>query len=132
MKLPKAKVAAAVKAYNDAVKAGTLAQMNPPCTYKPEKAHPIAKAAFYAIPFQGGMTATFGGPLINVKAEVQNLERRSIPGSTPWAMPLAAFSSTTMRAVRSLVRRRFSGESQAKSLPSAPRLRSDHPWRKTK
>mgnify|MGYP000161093747 CR=1 FL=1 len=26
------------------------------------------------------MTATFGGPLINTKAEVQNLDRRSIPG----------------------------------------------------
>ncbi len=26
------------------------------------------------------MTATFGGPLINSKAEVQNLERKTIPG----------------------------------------------------
>ncbi|MCG5031783.1 FAD-binding protein [Mesosutterella sp. OilRF-GAM-744-9] len=64
--------------YNDALKNGTLGKMNPPCTYK--QPFPIAKAPFYAIPYEGGMTATFGGPLINTKAEVQNLEGRSIPG----------------------------------------------------
>ena len=76
--LPVERVTAVVKAYNEALKKGELDKMNPPCTYK--KPHPIAKAPFYAIPFQGGMTATFGGPLINTKAEVQNLDRRSIPG----------------------------------------------------
>lgn len=76
--LPAERVAAAVKAYNEALEKGTLGQMNPPCTYK--KPHPIAKAPFYAVPFQGGITATFGGPLINTKAEVQNLDRKSIPG----------------------------------------------------
>lgn len=76
--LPADRVTAVVKAYNEALEKGTLGEMNPPCTYK--KPHPIAKAPFYAVPFQGGMTATFGGPLINTKAEVQNLERRSIPG----------------------------------------------------
>ena len=78
VKLPAAKVAKVVKAYNDALAAGKLGEMNPPCTYK--KPHPVAKAPFYAIPFQGGMTATFGGPLINVKAEIQNLDGTSIPG----------------------------------------------------
>ncbi len=67
-----------VDVYNDAVKNGTLKDMNPPCTYP--KPFPIAKAPFYAIPFEGGMTATFGGPLINTKAEVQSLEGKSIPG----------------------------------------------------
>lgn len=76
--LPVERVTAVVKAYNDALKAGKLGEMNPPCTYK--KPHPIAKAPFYAIPFQGGMTATFGGPLINRKAEIQNLDGESIPG----------------------------------------------------
>ena len=60
-----------VKAYNDALAAGKLEDMVPPCTYK--KPHPVAKAPFYAVPFQGGMTATFGGPLINTKAEIQSL-----------------------------------------------------------
>ena len=63
---------------NEAVKSGKLGEMNPPCTYK--KPHEVAKAPFYAVPFQGGMTATFGGPLINVKAEIQNLDGTSIPG----------------------------------------------------
>ena len=64
--------------YNNAVKNGTLKQMNPPCSYP--KPFPIAKAPFFAIPYEGGMTATFGGPLINPKAEVQSLEGKSIPG----------------------------------------------------
>lgn len=76
--LPAERVTKVVKAYNDALEAGKLSEMNPPCTYK--KPHPVAKAPFYAVPFQGGMTATFGGPLINVKAEIQNLDGASIPG----------------------------------------------------
>ena len=67
-----------VDQYNEAQKNGTLKQMNPPCSYA--KSFPIAKAPFYAIPYEGGMTATFGGPLINTKAEIQNLEGKSIPG----------------------------------------------------
>jgi fumarate reductase flavoprotein subunit len=76
--LPADKVEKVVKEYNDAVKNNKLGEMNPPCTYK--KPHAVAKAPFYAVPFQGGMTATFGGPLINTKAEIQNLDGRSIPG----------------------------------------------------
>ena len=76
--LPVAKVKKVVDQYNEALKANKLDEMVPPCTYK--KPHPIAKAPFYAVPFQGGMTATFGGPLINTKAEVQNLDGESIKG----------------------------------------------------
>jgi flavocytochrome c len=76
--LPVAAVKANVEAYNKAIDAGTLGQLNPPNTYpKPIK---IEKAPFYAVPYEGGMTATFGGPLINTKAEVQTLEGRTIPG----------------------------------------------------
>lgn len=77
-KLPVERITALVKTYNEAVEKGTLASMTPACTYK--KPHPIVKAPFYAVPFQGGMTATFGGPLINAKAEIQNLDGESIPG----------------------------------------------------
>ena len=76
--LPEKNVVKEVKAYNDALAAGKLEEMVPPCTYK--KPHPVAKAPFYAVPFQGGMTATFGGPLINTKAEIQSLDGGSIPG----------------------------------------------------
>ena len=76
--LPEKNVVKEVKAYNDALAAGKLEEMVPPCTYK--KPHPVAKAPFYAVPFQGGMTATFGGPLINAKAEIQSLDGGSIPG----------------------------------------------------
>ena len=76
--LPAEKVKKAVDAYNEALKANKLGEMNPPCTYK--NPHPIAKAPFYAVPFQGGMTATFGGPLINTKAEIQDLDGKSIAG----------------------------------------------------
>ncbi len=76
--LPADKIVKVVDEYNKAVKEGKLGKMNPPNTYK--KPHLIEKAPFYAIPLQGGMTATFGGPLINTKAEVQNLDGKSIPG----------------------------------------------------
>lgn len=59
VKLPVEKVVKTIKEYNEAVKSGKLGEMNPPCTYK--KPHEVAKAPFYAVPFQGGMTATFGG-----------------------------------------------------------------------
>ena len=78
VKLPVERIQAIVKEYNEAVDKGTLEKMNPPCTYK--KPHKITKAPFYAVPFQGGMTATFGGPLINARAEIQNLDGQSIPG----------------------------------------------------
>lgn len=78
VKLPVEKVTKLVADYNARVEKGTLGEMNPPCTYKTP--HPIAKAPFYAVPFQGGLTATFGGPLINTKAEIQSMDGRSIPG----------------------------------------------------
>ncbi len=38
------------------------------------------KGPFYAFPFESGMTATFGGPKINIKAQVVNLEDEPIKG----------------------------------------------------
>lgn len=76
--LPPEATRASVDAFNRAVEAHSLEKLNPPNTYrKPAK---IEKAPFYAIPFEGGMTATFGGPLINTKAEVQDLDGNTIPG----------------------------------------------------
>jgi fumarate reductase flavoprotein subunit len=76
--LPPETLAKNVKAYNAAVDAGKLAELSPANTYrKPVK---LDKPPFYAVPYEGGMTATFGGPLINSKAEVQNLEGKTIKG----------------------------------------------------
>ena len=67
-----------VDSFNKAVDNGELSNLTSPNSYrKPQK---IEKAPFYAIPFSGDVTATFGGPLINSKSEVQNLERKIIPG----------------------------------------------------
>lgn len=76
--LPEQATVATVDEYNEALKAGKLGALTPPNTLKAPK--PIAKAPFYAFPYEGGMTATFGGPLINTRAEVINLEGRPIPG----------------------------------------------------
>ena len=40
----------------------------------------IEKAPFYIVPFQGGMTATFGGPLIDVNGRVRDTENQPIEG----------------------------------------------------
>ncbi len=76
--LDKAKLAALVKEYNAALKNKTLDKMTPPNTLPNPR--PILKPPFMAMPFQGGMTATFGGPLINTKAQVLNTENKVVNG----------------------------------------------------
>ena len=60
------------------MKSGETSKLSPVNTLP--KAPLIEKAPFYIVPFQGGMTATFGGPLINTKAEIQDLDGKSIAG----------------------------------------------------
>ncbi len=67
-----------VKLFNDAVKAGKAKELDPPYEY--DEPHALETGPFYMIPAAGGMASTFGGPKINVRAEVQNFEHRSIPG----------------------------------------------------
>lgn len=67
-----------VKVFNDAVKAGKAKELDPPYEY--DEPHALETGPFYMIPAAGGMASTFGGPKINVRAEVQNFEHRSIPG----------------------------------------------------
>ena len=67
-----------VKTYNEAVRAGMASRLAPPNTL--ESPRLINSPKFYAVPFQGGMTAAFGGPIINVKAQVLNQEHEAIPG----------------------------------------------------
>ncbi len=76
--LPVKAVAAAVNGYNDALKSNKLKELNPPCSYK--NPHAMDKAPFYAFPFEGGITATFGGPKINTNAQVVTWEDRPIKG----------------------------------------------------
>jgi fumarate reductase flavoprotein subunit len=64
--------------YNDAVRTNRTGELVPPNTL--EFPRPIRTPKFYAIPFRGGMTATFGGPSINVRAQVINTEDKIIPG----------------------------------------------------
>ena len=67
-----------VNEFNTALKGGKLKEMDPPCSL-PE-AKPLDKAPYYAFPFQGGITATFGGPKINKFAQVVNTEDVPING----------------------------------------------------
>lgn len=76
--LPPKAVVETIKAYNEAVKAGKADSLNPPNTL--EKPRLIEKAPFRCLPFQGGITATFGGPKISKKAEVLNMDDKPIPG----------------------------------------------------
>ena len=76
--LPVDAVKATVKAYNEAIAAGKGKTLTPVNTLP--KARTVEKAPFYIVPFQGGMTATFGGPLINVKGQVLDTENHVIDG----------------------------------------------------
>ncbi|MDY2868474.1 MAG: FAD-dependent oxidoreductase [Mesosutterella sp.] len=72
------KLSKIVKDYNSANDNNTRNKLVPPNTLP--KAWPVKKAPFYAVPFQGGMTATFGGPLVNTDAQVLDTESQPIPG----------------------------------------------------
>lgn len=76
--LPVDKVAETIAAYNKAVKEDKRAELTPPNTLP--KARTVEQGPFYIVPFQGGMTATFGGPLINVNGQVLDTENRPIEG----------------------------------------------------
>lgn len=78
MDVPAEALEATVKEYNKAVKAGKAGQLTPPNTLK--NAPVLEKGPFMAFPFQGGMTATFGGPKISEKSEILNTESHPIPG----------------------------------------------------
>ncbi|MCF0253808.1 MAG: FAD-dependent oxidoreductase, partial [Duodenibacillus sp.] len=58
--LPVEQTMKTVREYNEAVKAGKAAQLTPPNTL--EAPRTIEVGPFLILPFQGGMTATFGGP----------------------------------------------------------------------
>lgn len=67
-----------VEDYNVAVKAKKADQLTPPNTLEAPRL--IEKGPFMAFAFQGGMTATFGGPKIGSNGEVLNTENQPIPG----------------------------------------------------
>ena len=76
--LPEKAFKATLEGFNKAVAEKTTAKLSPACTLASPK--PVLKAPFYAVPFEGGMTTTYGGPKINTKAEVENLEGKVIKG----------------------------------------------------
>ncbi|MBM6705212.1 FAD-binding protein, partial [Sutterella massiliensis] len=67
-----------VKTFNEAIAKGEGAKLTPP--HNRRTPHPVATAPFYAIPMSGGIANTFGGPKINEKAEVVDLDDQPIKG----------------------------------------------------
>lgn len=76
--IPEKTLVKVVKDYNAAVKAKKATKLNPPNTLKEPRL--LTKPPFYAFPFMGGMTATFGGPKIDKDAQVLNTEGKPIAG----------------------------------------------------
>ena len=76
--LPAGEVAAEVAGYNKSVDEKNLAGLRPACSY--DKPYKIDRGPYYAFPFEGGMTATYGGPKIDTLARVINLENKPIAG----------------------------------------------------
>ncbi len=76
--IPADTLAATVKEYNEACRAGKGSTLKVKATM--EKPNIIDKPPFYGFEFSGGLTTTFGGPKINTKAEVLNLDGKAVPG----------------------------------------------------
>ena len=71
-------IAQTINEYNQAVKVGNASSLTPPNTL--DKPRLIEKPPFRCVPFQGGISATFGGPKFSVRGEVLNVENKPIPG----------------------------------------------------
>lgn len=71
-------VVRSVEEYNAAIEKHQGASLTPPNTNP--RARTVTKPPFIIVPFQGGMTATFGGPLINKHAQVYDTEGALIDG----------------------------------------------------
>lgn len=69
---------ASVKEFNEAIAKGTAKSLNPP--HNRRTPHPVSTAPFYAIPMSGGIANTYGGPKIDPKGRVVDLDDKPIPG----------------------------------------------------
>jgi fumarate reductase flavoprotein subunit len=78
--LPAAALAATVRAYNEAVAAGSTERLSPPRTATRHVPMPIASAPFHAIPVIAGITYTMGGILIDGEARVLRTDGLVIEG----------------------------------------------------
>lgn len=76
--IPPENLVATVREYNEAVKKGAAAKLNPP--YLVASPKPLETAPYYLIPVAGGICSTMGGIAINKKTEVLNNENKVIPG----------------------------------------------------
>lgn len=76
--LPVEALVRSVTEFNSAVQNNQTSKLTPACTLA--KPQGVLQAPFYAVPFEGGMTTTYGGPKITVKTEVTNLEGKVVPG----------------------------------------------------
>ena len=78
MGLPVLTLEKTIKEFNTAVHNGTVQNLVVPSSH--QRPYTIEKPPFFGFMYAGGMTATFGGPKINKKAEVINTEGLPIPG----------------------------------------------------
>ena len=69
---------ASVKEFNEAIAAGKAKSLNPP--HNRRTPHPVSTAPFYAIPMSGGIANTYGGPKIDPKGRVVDLDDKPISG----------------------------------------------------
>ncbi len=78
--LDRASLVAQVRAYNEAVRGGTLGSLSPARSTHKFEAFAIEKAPFYAFPAVAGVTYTMGGILVDADTHVQTPEGTSLPG----------------------------------------------------
>lgn len=69
-----------VRAYNEAVNSGRLADLSPARSVKEHKPMPIAVAPFHAVPLCAGLTLGMGGIAINAHAQALRTDGSIIPG----------------------------------------------------
>ncbi len=73
-------LARTVAAYNAAVDAQALADLDPPRTTATYAAHPVERPPFHAIPLCAGITVTMGGIAVDGAARVVRPDDTPIPG----------------------------------------------------
>jgi len=77
-KVPSHSLKQTLETFNEAVKSGRATKIEPPYSLKDPQ--PLETPPFYAIPYAGGFTTSFGGIAIDTKGRAIDVDDQPIPG----------------------------------------------------
>ena len=123
-RLPVDELESTLQAYNDAVRSGSGAALDPPRSAHKRVPMGISAPPFYAVPICAGITYTMGGIMIDAGARVLRPDRTPIPGlyaagSTTGGLDGGRACGYAGGLMKAIVFGLLAAEHVAKSLPTS-------------